>query len=98
VERTRPTLISLRIDDAIRSALYIGMTAALFMHCGGCAGNVQQAATKSMPVVSEEQPRIYIADWANHRIVRIDDMRGTGWVTCSEGGNGENALRFPVGI
>lgn len=25
--------------------------------------------------------RIYIADTANDRIVRISDMRGTGWVT-----------------
>lgn len=35
-----------------------------------------------------------MADWANHRIVRMSDMQGGGWTTLGEAGE----FRFPVGI
>ena len=27
--------------------------------------------------------RIYVADYNNNRIVRMNDMSGSGWITCS---------------
>jgi DNA-binding beta-propeller fold protein YncE len=91
-------LISLRIDDAIRSAVQVGITAALMMQCSGCAGDTQPAATKSTPAARDGQPQIFVADWANHRIVRFDDMQGGGWVSFGDDSNHVHALRFPVGI
>ena len=38
-------------------------------------------------------PRIYVADWSNHRVVRLDDMRGRNWMAL-----GEDRLHFPVGV
>ena len=38
-------------------------------------------------------PRIYVADWSNHRVVRLDDMRGRNWMALGEG-----RLHFPVGV
>src|SRR5205807_5421751 len=29
----------------------------------------------------DESPRIYVADWANHRLVRMHDMQGVNWTT-----------------
>src|SRR5262249_25655726 len=39
---------------------------------------------------------IYIADWGNHRLVRMDDMEGTNWITL--GSAGEGLFRFPVSV
>ncbi|MBN2543593.1 T9SS type A sorting domain-containing protein [bacterium] len=41
---------------------------------------------------------LYIADEMNHRIVRIDDMYGTGWTSFGHYGSGVGEIRNPTGI
>jgi DNA-binding beta-propeller fold protein YncE len=62
-----------------------------------CSPRALPPGDKNEPPASD-QPRIYIADWANHRLVRINDMQGTGWTMLDGGAPGEPRLRFPVGI
>ncbi|MFP4460217.1 MAG: NHL repeat-containing protein [Candidatus Zixiibacteriota bacterium] len=44
---------------------------------------------------------IYIADWYNHRIVKIDDISGTGWISYGSSGSGlghfDGAIDVQVG-
>src|SRR5262245_25642464 len=80
----RPTtsLMSLQICTG---ALALGTAlAALFAW-------TQIRRSSSAPVASTE--RIYVADWANHRVVRMDDMTGAGWISI-----GERGLFYPVGV
>jgi hypothetical protein len=59
-------------------------------------------------VTVDDAGRIYIADTGNHRIVRIDDMTGAGWVSCCGVDSrdpktglvqdSEELLRFPLSI
>ena len=42
--------------------------------------------------------RIYVADTANHRIVRMDDMTGKNWIAFGTLGSGVNQFRSPQGI
>ena len=43
-------------------------------------------------------PKIYIADTSNHRLIRMDDMDGAGWVTYGTQGSGTGNFSWPVGI
>src|SRR5947208_11966279 len=43
-------------------------------------------------------PKIYVADESNNRIVRMDDMAGTGWTPFGVFGSGMNQFKFPCGI
>src|SRR3989454_694156 len=43
-------------------------------------------------------PKIYVADESNNRIVRMDDMAGTGWTPFGVFGSGMNQFKFPSGI
>jgi len=64
----------------------------------GCGDNVNAPTLVQAKSGTETEPRIYVADWANHRIVRMNDMRGEGWITY-EGNAGRNSgLHFPVGV
>src|SRR6478752_1653559 len=63
--------------------------------CAGCEPGAQQTA---LPSTIHGQPQIYVADWANHRLVCMDDMRGGGWATCGDGRRTQQAFHFPVGI
>ncbi|HZP84752.1 MAG TPA: NHL repeat-containing protein [Chthonomonadaceae bacterium] len=42
--------------------------------------------------------RIYVVDRFNYRIVRIDDMNGTNWVSYGTRGNGQGQFSDPTGI
>jgi streptogramin lyase len=42
--------------------------------------------------------RIYVADAGNGRIVRMDDMVGTGWTTLGTAGTGVNEFNNPDGV
>ena len=42
--------------------------------------------------------QIYIADSHNDRIVRVNDMTGSGWTTLGTAGTGVNQFREPTGI
>ncbi len=64
-----PALV--RIDDIT------GAGAVGFGNGGSGVGQFNNA----IGVALDEAGRIYIADQGNHRIVRIDDMEGTGWTT-----------------
>lgn len=69
-----------------------GVAVALAAAFGGCQGE-----PRSPDRPAGEGPRyIFIADWANNRVVRMDDMAGTGWTTLSAVGG--RHLRFPVGV
>jgi len=43
-------------------------------------------------------PQIYVTEDRNHRLVRIDDMTGAGWITLGTQGGGANQFSFPAGI
>src|SRR5439155_13814224 len=43
-------------------------------------------------------PKIYVSDESNNRIVRMDDMAGTGWTPFGVFGSGMNQFKFPSGI
>ena len=42
--------------------------------------------------------RIYVADWGNGRIVRLDDMGGAGWTTFGRLGSGVGQFMWPRGV
>jgi DNA-binding beta-propeller fold protein YncE len=42
--------------------------------------------------------RIYVTDWYNNRIVRINDMSGAGWTAYGSLGNGTGQFWSPSGI
>ena len=46
---------------------------------------------------TEQAPRIYVADWGNHRLVRMDDLNGRNWTTLGTEGDDEGQFQFPVG-
>ena len=47
---------------------------------------------------TEQAPRIYVADWGNHRLVRMDDLNGRNWTTLGTEGDDEGQFQFPVGV
>jgi DNA-binding beta-propeller fold protein YncE len=49
-------------------------------------------------IVVDSANKIYIADTANDRIVRIDDMSGTNWTTLGTWGTGEGTFADPTYI
>src|SRR5262245_3994173 len=63
----------------------------------GCRGTAESGIKPPSELDVSQEPRIYVADWANHRLVRMNDMRGTGWTTLGDERGQEHALRFPVG-
>jgi len=44
------------------------------------------------------QGRIYVADRGNHRVVRVDDVNGTGWTTLGVLGSGVGEFRAPTDV
>lgn len=46
----------------------------------------------------DDAGRIYVADWANDRVVRIDDMTGAGWTTLGTKGSEAKQFDGPYGI
>ena len=58
---------------------------------------------RTRPTVAWDHPaippkrRIYVADSQNHRIVRLDDMTGTGWLTLGTQGSGDKQFNEPWG-
>jgi streptogramin lyase len=76
-------------------ALFGFLAFAAFTGCGRQPNTPASASAPSL-AAGDDQPRIYVADWANHRIVRMSDMSGGGWITYGE--RGDHPLRFPVGI
>src|SRR5436190_15381814 len=49
-------------------------------------------------LVFDPQGRFYVTDTDNHRVVRFDDMQGTGWVSFGSKGNGVGQFYRPEGI
>jgi hypothetical protein len=47
-------------------------------------------------VVSNRDGRLYITDYGNNRLVRIDDIAGAGWMSLS--GTGGGSFSRPTGI
>ncbi len=58
--------------------------------CGGGGGGGNSSVGS--------QPHIYVADWYNNRIVRMDDMTGAGWTALGTIGTGTNQCQSPVGV
>jgi len=42
--------------------------------------------------------KIYVTDYGNHRLVRMDDIRGTNWISLGTKGEGRSQFNFPVGL
>src|SRR5205807_9835371 len=51
---------------------------------GGTGSGVGQFAQYVAPVAFDASGRIYVADTGNRRIVRMDDIDGTNWVTLTQ--------------
>ena len=49
-------------------------------------------------VAVDASGHIYVADYANCRIVRMNDMRGSGWTALGSFGNGTNQFINPAGV
>jgi sugar lactone lactonase YvrE len=49
-------------------------------------------------LVLDSMGRIYVADTANQRIVRIDDMTGTNWTTLGVSGQTTDQFFGPSGV
>src|SRR5437868_10061363 len=87
---------SFPLGPSVKSALS-AVALGILVWCIGCS----EADSRSSQIQSKEkaiEPRIYVADWANQRIVRMNDMQGGGWTVCDQPAGGEPKFRFPVGI
>jgi sugar lactone lactonase YvrE len=49
-------------------------------------------------VVVDASGRIYVADYGNNRIVRLDDISGAGWTAFGRQGSGINQFAYPTGV
>src|SRR5262245_3355903 len=93
--RPRPILISRRIDSVERVGRHLVVLSIALAVITGCS---KSPVSPSLPR-GNQQTRIYVADWANHRIVRMNDMHGGGWTTLGGvGSGGEQVFQFPVGV
>ena len=78
--------------------LWVAFAALAAAAIGGCEQRTGSTIKKAPEAGAAQEPRIFVADWANHRLVRISDMRGKGWTTLGDGGAAEHRLHLPVGI
>jgi DNA-binding beta-propeller fold protein YncE len=73
--------------------LFVGLGLLVASSLSGCW------RTRAVPgAQGQSPPPIYIADWANHRIVRMDDMDGSNWMTLGSEGSGVGTFSYPVGV
>ena len=71
----------------------------LTVHAGALGGSAQTPPPPPPGVAaSASGPEIYVTDFDNNRIVRMDDMTGAGWVALGSLGPGANQLHEPTGI
>src|SRR5215471_3696206 len=71
----------------------------LTVHAGALGGSAQTPPPPPPGVAaSASGPEIYVTDFNNNRIVRMDDMTGAGWVALGSLGPGANQLHEPTGI
>ena len=61
----------------------------------GTRGSGSNQFTYPTGVAVDAGGHIYIADYGNHRIVRMDDMSGTGWTALGRHGSGSNQFNYP---
>jgi len=89
--------MSLATFSQLRSARLTSACGVLWLIALASCDRRLAPAPTAPPTAAVDQSRIYVADWANHRIVRLNDMRGGGWISYGDG-QGDRPLRFPVGI
>jgi len=70
----------------------------LTVHAGALGGSAQTPPAPPPGAASASGPQIYVTDFDNNRIVRIDDMTGSGWVALGSLGPGTNQFHEPTGI
>src|SRR5439155_182539 len=58
------------------------------------AGNSSEVT----PMLAASAGHIYISVASRHAILRVDDMRGTGWTTLGTEGTGVNEFSYPTGV
>src|SRR5262245_46524257 len=63
-----------------------------------CDRSPKPAMRRPLTTLASEEPAVFVADWANHRVVCVRDMQGTGWITLGDGVEREKAFRWPVGV
>ena len=49
-------------------------------------------------IMVDDIGRIYVADTRNHRLVRMDDITGAGWVTCGARGRKDYQFNLPSAL
>lgn len=64
----------------------------------GSAGSGTMQFNQPVDVAIDSQGRIYVADWAQSRIVRFDDFSGANWTTFGTSGSGEGQFGNPSAI
>lgn len=74
----------------------------LFCLLLGCGGNntptYQTKSEASRTSGTSEASQIFVADWANHRVVRMDDMEGANWTAFGSQSASRPKFDFPISI
>lgn len=74
------------------------MTSPNFTAVFGSSGSGVGQFLSPRGLAADRQRRIYIVDTGNHRIVRIDDTTGAGWVSFGSFGSGTNQFDSPTAV
>ncbi len=64
--------------------------------CSSASSKSERPAAKTQ--LAETDQRIYVADWANHRIVHFSNRTGDSWTTCGDQAGGPIKLLFPTSV
>jgi tripartite motif-containing protein 71 len=75
-----------------------GLDQAGWAELGGTQGSGQRQFNVPVGLFVDEHGRIYVCDSGNHRIVRMDSIDGSGWVTLGTQGSGQGQFNGPMGI
>src|SRR5438876_10939916 len=74
------------------------ITGAGWMVLGGPSAGSGMNQFSSPTGIFVSAGQIYVADWNNNRIVRMNDMAGTGWTAFGTLGSGMNQFDGPFGV
>jgi DNA-binding beta-propeller fold protein YncE len=64
----------------------------------GCGNDEGGTFHGPLGIAVDATGKIYVTDYANNRIVRMNDMTGAGWTTFGMFGSGANQFNGPWGI
>ena len=88
-----------RLANRLLQRIFIYPLFCLFL---GCGGNNTPAAQKTSDTARTSRTsaalQILVADWANHRVVRMDDMQGNNWTIFGYESANNPQFEFPISI